>query len=117
MKFIIMILTGLFSGYIINNLKYKKISEIISDLLEKGDYWLETIQNFVGETIREVEGKDFETIKFNMEYFIDLLIESIEEILEIENFDEKIKFVEEKIISIAANLAKKVEEIEKSNKK
>ncbi|BDU67641.1 MAG: hypothetical protein TYPL_2940 [Candidatus Tyloplasma litorale] len=112
MKFVLIVLFGLFSGYIMNNIKEKEIEEIFEDLIKKADYWNEAIQEFFGKTLSEIEGFDSETIKINLEIFIEKITESIEELLRIEDFDEKIKYLELKLTEISSSLVKKIEKLE-----
>lgn len=115
MRTIIIILGGLISGYIVSNLEDKQLTEIIEELLTKSEYWLDEIQKFIGETIDGIEGADSETMKLNVDAFVGALTESVEEFLLIENFDERIKYVEDKIASISENLLDRVQKLEVSN--
>ncbi len=111
MKTIIVILGGLISGYVIANLEDKRLDEITEDLLGKADLWLEEIQKFIGETLDGIEGADSETIKLNIDSFVAALTESVDEFLDIEDFDERIKYVEEKMAEVSVNLIKRADKL------
>ncbi len=115
MKSIIFILSGMLSGYVIANLNTKPIEEIIEDLLLKIDSWLEEIQKFIGKTVSEIEGADSETMKLNINSFIDSLIESTEEFLELENFNEKVRFIENKFSSVSKKLTSQTVKLNKGS--
>ncbi len=112
MRTIIIILGGLISGYIVSNLEDKQLTEIIEELLTKSEYWLDEIQSFIGETIDGIEGADSETMKLNIDAFVGALTESVEDFLEIEDFDDRIKYVEDKITKISEDLFDRVKKLE-----
>ncbi|NQX83449.1 MAG: hypothetical protein HRS50_01960 [Mycoplasmataceae bacterium] len=109
MRTLIFVIAGIFSGYIITNLKTKKIEEIFENLLKKTDDWIEVIQKFIGDTVNDIEGLDSDAIKMNIDSFINGLTNLMEEFLEIESFEEKVKLVEEKIAKISFDLIDKIE--------
>ncbi len=112
MRTIIIILGGLISGYIVSNLEDKQLTEIIEELLTKSEYWLDEIQSFIGETIDGIEGADSETMKLNIDAFVGALTESVEDFLEIEDFDDRIKYVEDKITKVSEDLFDRVKKLE-----
>lgn len=115
MRTLILVCAAILTGYIIGNLETKKLEEILEDLLRKGDYWLEVIQEFIGETIEGIEGMDSDTIQMNIDAFVNGLTETVEEFIEIESSNDKIAFIEERITVITADLLKKVGTIEAKN--
>ncbi len=117
MKAVAIILGGLLSGYVVSNLENKRLDEIIEDLLSKSEYWYEVIQQFIGETIDGIEGADSETLKLNIDAFVGALADSVEEFLGIEEFDDRIKFVEDKLAEASEELMKRVEKINKIESK
>ncbi len=113
MKPIIIILGGLLSGYVVSNLENKRLDEIIEDLLSKSEFWYDEIQKFIGETIDGIEGADSETLKINIDAFIGALADSVEEFLEIEEFDDRVKYVEDKLATVTEELLQRVEKLNK----
>lgn len=112
MKTLIFVLAGVLSGYIIGNLETKEIEEIIEDLLLKGDRWLEVIQIFIGETVEGLEEVDSDKIKMNVDAFINALTESVEEFAAIDNFSDRVNFIEKRITLISSDLLEKSKKIE-----
>ncbi len=112
MRTLIIILGGLISGYIVSNLEDKQLTEIIEELLSKSEYWLEEMQKFIGETIDGIEGADSETMKLNIDAFVGALTESVEEFLAIEEFDDRIKYVEDKVAKVSEELLERAQKIE-----
>ncbi len=115
MRTIIIIIGGLISGYIVSNLEDKELTEIIEELLGKSEYWLDEIEKFIGDTIDGVEGTDSETLKLNIDAFVSALTESVEEFLAIEDFDDRIKYVEDKVAKVSEDLLERTKRIEKLN--
>ncbi len=112
MRTIIIIIGGLISGYIVSNLEDKQLTEIIEELLSKSEYWIDEIEKFIGETIDGIEGADSETLKLNVDAFVGALGESVEEFLEIEDFDDRVRYVEDKIAKVTEELLERVKKIE-----
>ncbi len=112
MRTIIIIIGGLISGYIVSNLEDKQLTEIIEELLSKSEYWIDEVEKFIGETIDGIEGADSETLKLNVDAFVGGLTESAEEFLAIEDFDDRVKYVEDKITKITEELLERVKKIE-----
>lgn len=112
MRTVIIIIGGLISGYIVSNLEDKELTEIIEELLTKSEYWLDEVQKFVGETIEGIEGADSETLKLNIDAFVGALSESVEDFLAIENFDERIRYLEDKLADVTENLLERAKRIQ-----
>lgn len=112
MRTVIIIIGGLISGYIVSNLEDKELTEIIEELLTKSEYWLDEVQKFVGETIEGIEGADSETMKLNIDAFVGALSESVEDFLAIESFDERIRYLEDKLANITENLLERAKRIQ-----
>lgn len=113
MKPIVIILGGLISGYVATNLEEKGLDEIVTDLLSKSEYWYDEIQKFIGETVDGLEGADSETIKVNIDAFVAALVDSVEEFLSIEDLDDRVKFVEDKLAEVTEGLLERVERLNK----
>ncbi len=112
MRTIIIIIGGLISGYIVSNLEDKQLTEIIEELLSKSEYWVDEIEKFIGETIDGIEGADSETLKLNVDAFVAGLGESVEEFLAIDDLDDRVRYVEDKIAKITEELLERVKKIE-----
>ncbi len=113
MKTLIIIIGGLISGYIVSNLEDKELVEIIEELISKSEFWVDEVQAFIGETIDGVEGTDSETLKLNIDAFIGALSESVEEFLELDSLDERIKYVEDKIAMVSEDILNKAKKLNK----
>lgn len=109
MRSIILMISGLVAGYVVGNLETKTIEEIIEGLLLKANNWLETIQDYIGKTLADLEGFDTDIVRINLDAFIDELTNSIDDFVEIDSLDDKISFVEDKIASVTSELVAKVE--------
>ncbi len=107
MKTIIIFISGLVSGYVISNLKYKDFGEIIEDISSTVQSWLETTKNFIGETAKEIEGFDSDQIQMNIEAFINALSEGAEKFTSLNTMEEKINFIEDEIAKVTKKLVKK----------
>ncbi len=116
MKTLIIILSGLVSGYIASNLEDKELAEVLEEIVNKSEYWYEEIQKFLGETIDGIEGVDSETIKLNIDAFVGALTDSVEEFLQIEEFDDRMKYVEDKLAEVTENLLERINKIQKLEK-
>ncbi len=120
MKPIIIIIGGLISSYVVSNLeedKEKGLDEAIGNLVNKSEYWYDEIQKFIANTLDGIEGLDSETIKVNIDAFIGALTDAVEDLLEIEDFDERVKFVEDKLSEVSENLIKRINKLEKGTVK
>ncbi len=113
MRTLIIIIGGLISGYIVSNLEDKELVEIIEELISKSEFWVDEVEAFIGETLDGIEGADSETLKLNIDSFFGALTESVEEFLTIENFDDRIRYVEDKVASISEDLLDRVKKLEK----
>lgn len=113
MKTLILTIGGVFSGYILGNIEYKRFDEIIDEISTKGKVRIDIISEFIGQTFKDIEGFDSDIIKLNVGVFIDKLSSKTDEYLKLKNFNEKITFVEETITEITADLIKKSTKIEK----
>lgn len=109
MRTIIIFISGIVSGYVIGNLKYKDFSEIISEISSTVQSWLEVTKDFVGDTAKSIEGFDSDQIQMNIEAFITSLSESAEELVNLDSIEEKISFLEDKIAKISTKLIEKTE--------
>ena len=113
MRTLIFAIGGILAGYILGNLEEKRFDEIIEDMTSKGKRWVDVIAAFIGQSAMDIEGFDSDTIKLNVDIFLEKLMEYSDEYLEIEDFNEKIAFVEEKITEVTADLIKKSEKLNK----
>ncbi len=113
MKTIIIIIGGLISGYIVSNLEDKELVEIIEELISKSEFWVDEVQSFIGETIDGIDGADSETLKLNIDAFVGALSESVEEFLALENLDDRIKYVEDKIAMVSEDILNKAKKLSK----
>ena len=104
MRAIIIIIAGLITGYVIGNLEYKTLEEIIETMSGKTSKWVSVIKKFIGETLNEYEGFDSDQIKINIDAFIEELEKKVDKFGEIETFDEKIAYVEKEIKVITNKL-------------
>lgn len=108
MKSLIIFISGLASGYIVSNLKYKDFSDIIEEVSEKIQSWIEVTKDFVVDTTKNIEGFDSDRIQINVEAFLDALTEAAKELVLLETIEEKINFIEDEIAKISEKLIKKV---------
>lgn len=104
MKSIILFISGLVSGYIISDLKYKDFSQIIEELSGSIQSWLDVTKDFVGETAKGIEGFDSDQIQMNIEAFINALSDAAEELTQLESMEDKIGFIEEQIAKVTTKL-------------
>ncbi len=112
MRGLMFTIAGLLTGYIISNLKFNSFEDIMEDLIKKTSRWIDSIKDFLIETVIGIEGFDSDAIKINVDAFINELSKIVDEISTIDDFNEKIVFVEDSMIKITADLLK-----QESNKK
>lgn len=120
MKPLIIIIGGLISSYVVSNLEKdneKGLDTVIGDLVNKSEYWYDEIQKFIAETLDGIEGLDSETVKLNIDAFIGALADAVEEFLNIEEFDERVKFIEDKLAEVSENLLQRINKLEKGTVK
>ncbi len=120
MKPLIIIIGGLISSYVVSNLEKdneKGLDTVIGDLVNKSEYWYDEIQKFIAETLDGIEGLDSETVKLNIDAFIGALADAVEEFLDIEEFDERVKFIEDKLAEVSENLLQRINKLEKGTVK
>lgn len=116
MKYLITLIGGIVSGYVISALENKPLEEVLDDLSGKIESWTNVTKEFISKTVADVEGFDSDIIRVNIEAFIDRLLELADQFMEIEEFEDKISFLEEEIIKFTDQLAKKAELVKKLEK-
>lgn len=104
MRGLMFTIAGLLTGYIVSNLKYNSFEVIIENLISKSSIWLDVIKDFVLDTVIGIEGFDSDAIKMNIDSFVDELSKLANEISTIEDFNEKISFIEDSVVEITAGL-------------
>ncbi len=109
MKTAIIFIGGLISGYVAGNLKYKDFSEIIEEISNLVQSWLDVTKDFVGETAKGIEGFDSDQIQMNIEAFINALSEAAEELAALDSMEDKLAFIEEQISKVSIKLIEKIE--------
>jgi hypothetical protein len=65
-----------------------------------------SIKDFFVETLNGVEGMDSNRIKINIDFLLTEFTKKIDELYLIENFDDKVNFIEETFSNIISNLPK-----------
>ena len=113
MRALIITIAGLLAGYIIGNLEYKTLEQIIKKLSEQSSKWVYVIKNFIGETLNDFEGFDSDEIKINIDAFVDELSKKLDKFSEMESYNEKIIYVEKEIKNITNKLIEKNIKIKK----
>lgn len=113
MKTTIIFIGGLISGYFVGNLKYKDFSEIVEEISDLIQSWLEVTKDFVGKTAKGIEGFDSDHIKINIEAFINALSNAAKELDALDSIEEKLSFIEEQIAKVSIKLIEKTEKIGK----
>ena len=106
MRGLIFTIAGLLTGYIITNLKYNSFETIIEDLIKKSSKWVDSTKDFIIDTVIGIEGFDSDAIKINVDSFLDELSKIVDELSNIDVFNEKVSFIEESIVEITTNLLK-----------
>ena len=106
MRGLMFTIAGLLTGYIVSNLEYNSFEVIIEDLIKKSSRWIDSIKDFIISTVIGIEGFDSDAIKMNVDAFINKLSKIADEISTIEDFNEKIVFIEDSIVGITADLIK-----------
>jgi len=104
MRAIIIVIASLIAGYVIGNLEYKTLEEIIETMSGKTSVWVSVIKKFIGETLNDYEGFDSDQIKINIDAFIDELEKKLDNFAEIESYNEKIAYAEKEIKIITDKL-------------
>ncbi len=107
MKTIIIFISGMVSGYVVGNLKYKEFSEIIEEISETIQSWLDVTKSFVGETAKGLEGFDSDQIQMNIEAFINTLSEAATELSKLNKIEDKLSFIENEIAKVTKKLIAK----------
>lgn len=106
MRSVIVFIGGLFSGYIAGNIKYKEISEIIEELSNTVQSWLEVTREFIGTTAKGLEGFDSDQIQINIEAFLNAISIATDKIMDLETTEEKLSFIEDEIAKVTNRLIK-----------
>ena len=106
MRGLIFTIAGLLTGYIISDLKYNSLEIIIEKLINKSSMWVDSIKDFVIDAVIGIEGFDSDAIKMNVDAFINELSKITDELSTIDDFSEKITFIEDFIIDTTSNLIK-----------
>lgn len=107
MRSTVIFIGGLVSGYIAGNIKYKEIGEIIEDISNTVQSWLEVTREFVGTTANGLEGFDSDQIQINIEAFLNAISSATDNIMALETTEEKLSFIEEEISKVTDRLVNK----------